>query len=725
MANRVIDVALQLTDNFTGTARKSIEAMTSMSKAGVRVGKDIEKAGTKIASVGTALTTSITLPAVGAAAASVTSFGEVDKSIRLVAETMGDTKWAAADLEGAIKVAAANSVFSMQDAADASLNFARQGWDAAQSADMLTSALNLAAGTATNLDTVTGGLGNTLKAFNADASEATHYADMMAVAQAQANTDVTGLFEAMSIAGSTCNTVGWSFSELATLTGVFGDHSISASEGATALNTGLMRLAKPTKEASMALESLGINVFEEDGSLKNMADTIEVLQEGFAGLTDQEALSAASAIFGKNQASKWITLINGPGGQALTDLVANIDNASGEAQNMSDALLSGVGGSMEKMKSTLDVLKYSVGDLLAGTVQPFLDSITGLMDRFNSLDESQQKNIMKWIGIAAAVGPAILMFGKTVKTVGTCVRAFNTIGMAISNAGGIMALVASPVGIVIAAILGLVGVVLIVRQHWDTFMSVLQGAAPVWENIKAHISSIIERIQAIWAILQPVVSWIVNFLGQAIAGAAGAIVSVVAGVVEFITSHVDTVLAVVQGILEFFVGVFTGKWSETWIGVGQVFSDIWDGIVEVFKGVINFFIDGINKFIGGINSLQIPDWVPGVGGKSMNITLIPRLAKGTENWIGGVAQISEAGGEIVDLPRGSRVYPHDESVAMARREGMQAAGNGNTANSVTITGNSFYVRNEADIEKIGAAIVEKLKKASSNRGGWTYSADMA
>ena len=331
---------------------------------------------------------------------------------------MGSTAEEAETLENAIKTAASNSTFGMQDAADASLNFARQGFDAAQAADMISPAMSLAAGTASDLSMVTGGLGNTLKAFGADASEASHYTDMMAKAQAQANTDVQGLFDAMSIAGSTANTVGWSFSDLAVLTGVFGDHSISASEGATALNTGLMRLASPTAEAAGSLKALGIEVFNADGSLKSMPDTIAELQRGFSGLTDQQQLAAASAIFGKNQASKWVTLINGPGIEALQGYKDSIEGATGASQKMADALMSGPGGSVEKLKSSFDVFKFTVGDALSNAVVPFIEKITDLIDKFNKMTPEQQQQIVKWAMMAAAIGPALMLFGNTVSIVG-------------------------------------------------------------------------------------------------------------------------------------------------------------------------------------------------------------------------------------------------------------------------------------------------------------------
>lgn len=120
----------------------------------------------------------------------------------------------------------------------------------------------------------------------------------------------------------------------------------------------------------------------------------------------------------------------------------------------------------------------------------------------------------------------------------------------------------------------------------------------------------------------------------------------------------------------------TGAWG----GIKEGFSNMWIGMKESAASGVNFIIGKLNGLIGGFNSLasfKVPDWVPGVGGKSfgVNIPSIPQFAKGTNYAPGGLAQINERGGEIVDLPNGSRVYPHDKSVQMARSEG-----NSNTIN---------------------------------------------
>ena len=108
--------------------------------------------------------------------------------------------------------------------------------------------------------------------------------------------------------------------------------------------------------------------------------------------------------------------------------------------------------------------------------------------------------------------------------------------------------------------------------------------------------------------------------------------------------------------------------------------------------------------IGGINKVKLPDWIPGIGGKGVTIPLIPKLAKGTDFWKGGIVQVHERGGEVIDLPRGSRVYPHDKSVAMARKQGQKES-----LKSIVISklADTIVVREEADIDKIATRIVRK------------------
>lgn len=388
--------------------------------------KKWESLSASLGKIGGTLTKSITVPVVAAATASVKNFSEVDKTMRLVEKTMGDTAWASGDLEKAMKSAASNSVFGMNDAANAALNFARQGFNAADASKMLTPAMSLAAGTATDLAVVSGGLGNAMKVFADQGLEAGNAADILAKAQGQANTTVQDLLDSMTVAGPIVDSVGWSMKDLAVITDVFGDAGISGSEGATALKTGLARLASPTDDAASAMKQLGIEIFNTDGTMKSFTSVQKQLHTAFAGLTQEEQLQAAATLFGKNQMAKWMTLIKAAP-ETVDKYSSALDNCTGSAEEMANALLSGPGGAIEKLKSSLDVLSYTLGDIVGNNIQPFIEDITEIVDKFNNLDKGTQEATLKMVAFAAAIGPAFLALSKGVGIIASVEKGMGTL----------------------------------------------------------------------------------------------------------------------------------------------------------------------------------------------------------------------------------------------------------------------------------------------------------
>lgn len=388
--------------------------------------KKWESLSSSLGKIGSTLTKSITVPVVAAATASVKNFSEVDKTMRLVEKTMGDTAWASGDLEKAMKSAASNSVFGMNDAANAALNFARQGFNAADASKMLTPAMSLAAGTATDLAVVSGGLGNAMKIFADQGLQAGNAADILAKAQGQANTTVQDLLDSMTVAGPIVDSVGWSMKDLAVITDVFGDAGISGSEGATALKTGLARLASPADDATAVMKRLGIEIFNTDGTMKNFTSVQKQLHTAFAGLTQEEQLQAAATLFGKNQMAKWMTLIKASP-ETVDKYSSALDNCTGSAEDMANALLSGPGGAIEKLKSSLDVLSYTLGDIVGNDIQPFIENITEIVDKFNNLDKGTQEATLKMVAFAAAIGPAFLALSKGVGIIASVEKGMGTL----------------------------------------------------------------------------------------------------------------------------------------------------------------------------------------------------------------------------------------------------------------------------------------------------------
>ena len=723
MSTQYIDAVLRLTDKFTAPMNAALGKLSNSQKTLSALGRATQKAGKTISSVGSAITTGITAPVAAFGAVAVNEFGNVDKELRLVQQTMGSTDEEANSLRKTMQAAAADSVFGMQDAADATLNFARAGYQAAEVEKMLAPSLDLAAGTATDLSVVTEGLGSTLKAFGADAKEASGYADVFAKAQAQANTTVEDLFGAMKTGGASFKNVGWDMKDLSVATGVLGDAMISGSEAGNAFKSGLANLANPEK--TKILQNLGVDIWNTDGTMKSFIETQSQLNTAFGKLTDKERIAAATSLFGKNQMAKWLTLIQrSPADiQRMSD---SLNGIAGTSKKQADALMSGVGGSIEKLKSSFDVLKNDIGGILGDIVKPVIDKVTEMMNAFRAMPEETKKNIVSMVLKIAALGPALLIFGKLVTGIGTVISTVGKLGRAFKAAGSIVGLITSPMGIVVGVLAGVALATVLIIKNWD---KVKATAQKVWGFVSSIVSNMgfnftyisegfnklvgsikggIARIKE-WLQLPTVKAALDFFTGifvTKIAVAIGMISGIIGAAAQMIMDVVGGIMTVFSGVIDFIVGVFTGDWQRAWDGVSKVFEGFAEALAGIFKAPINAIIGMINGVVGAINGMgfDVPDWVPVIGGKkfALNIPTIPMLAKGTSYWAGGLAQINERGGEIVDLPSGTRVYPHDESVRMARRSGMQI--------TIAKIADEVVIREDSDIQKLAAALALEFEK---------------
>lgn len=466
-----------------------------------QVSSKVERVGKKIEGVGNDLTRNLTVPIVTAAGVAVGKFAEVDKTMTLTNQTMGNTADEAQLLNKAMEEAASNSVFGMNDAANASLNFARAGLDATEAANALAPAMNLAAGEGGDLDTVSAGLVGTINGFGDSFDNAEHYADVFANACNNSALDVNSLSDAMSIAAPIFNAAGYSVEDAALYMGVMANAGIDANTAATSLKTGMARLVKPAKEGAVWMEKLGIEVTNADGSMKDSVTIQSELHDAFSTLSESEQLAAASAIFGKNQMSNWLALIN-----TAPEEVSSLSSAletEGTTAEMADAMMGGFGGSIEKLKSSVDVLMTSLGGLIAQYLTPVIEKVQGAVDAFMSLDDETKEHIIKIAGIVAAVGPVLIIIGKVVTGIGSIISVASGLIAAISA-------ISAPVLIVIGVITALIAIGVALYKHWDDIKEgakqlgevfkkvwgdIQKNVTEAWENVKTKTSEAMNNIK--------------------------------------------------------------------------------------------------------------------------------------------------------------------------------------------------------------------------------------
>ena len=429
--------------------------------------------------------------------------------------------------------------------------------------------------------------------------------------------------------------------------------------------------------------------------------------KGLAEMDDPVAQSAAGVnLFG----TMWEDL----GPQVITSMSTAsdaIDKSKESVEKLVNVKYDTLSGALGGLWRTIQVdVLQPIGNQLIPYVTKGISFIQKFTDKWNRLGPATQKTIVKFGMVAAATGPVLLGFGKVSTGIGTLVSDTGKIGSVLkkltgeSGFSGLAKVMTGPFGIAAAAV---VTAAVLVYQNWDKIGPIIQKIgqrfADFWKTVQPQLEPFINLVKEVASYLEETLEPAFKIVWKA----AG---DYVVKFFDDVSVVIDGALGVFEGIITFLTGVFQGDWEKAWNGIVQAVGSIFGTLESLVKTPINAVINLVNKAIGAINKISV-DLPSAVGGGHIgfNIPTIPTLAKGTDYWQGGIVQISEKGGEIVDLPSGSRVYPHDESVRMARQESKK-----NFSVTIAKLADSIVVREDSDIDKIAEAIVRKIEAAAGN-----------
>ncbi len=541
---------------------------------------NLNKFGTKATEVGKDLTTKVTAPILGIGAAAAKIGMDFEAGMSEVQAISGATGEQLDQLEAAAREMGAKTSKSAKDAADALKYMSLAGWDVQDSIQGLEPILRLSEAGAMDLGRASDLVTDSMSAMGIQVEDLNTYLDKVAKTQSKANTNADAMLEAYVGVGGTLKNLNTDIDTSATLLGVLANRGIKGSEAGTKLNATLVNLSGSTDKTRKIFDELGIAIYDQEGTYVGVEKVLESLKGKFDGMTESERNYYMAQLVGKTQIDTMSALLDGLGNEYY-DLKSEIENADGALLTMAKTMQDNNKGSITALLSALEELALKIYDVIAPAIASLIEKIQGVVDWLNNLSPEMQTTIVIVAGLAAAIGPLLILIGQMSIGVGAIIGVIGKLIPIITGAttatGGLataIGILTGPIGIAIAAIVA-IGAVIVAL--WKTNEEFRDNVMAIWEQIKEifiisieiikeKLLGFYENIKVWWTEHSESILTIINALWNTIAGV------------------INATLEIIGGLLDVFIGLFTGDWERFGEGIKTIWSGMWNGIKSVVEG---------------------------------------------------------------------------------------------------------------------------------------------
>ena len=563
-------------------ANQSATALQKISATGEKlkdVGSSIEGAGKKL------LPVTATVTALGTA--SVKTAADFEAAMSKVAAVSGASGKELEDLTAKAREMGSKTKFSASEAAEAMNYMAMAGWKTEDMLSGIEGVMNLAAASGEDLATTSDIVTDALTAFGLSAQDSGHFADVLAAASSNANTNVSMMGETFKYCAPIAGALGFSVEDTAEAIGLMANAGIKSTQAGTSLRTIMTNLSGEVKICGENIGEVTVATTNAGGSMRDLSDILADCRTAFSGLSESEKAAAAESLVGKNAMSGFLALMNAGEGD-IAKLSGAIDNCNGAAQSMADTMNNNLEGQLTILKSQLQELAISFGEILLPAVKKIVGWVQGFIDVLNSLPDGVKETIVTVALIAAALGPVLVIIGKIITAVGTImtivpkvvgvIKAVKTAFLALNAT-----MLANPIVLIIAAIVALVAAFIYLwntneefRQFWiDLWEDIKEIAVAVWEGLKEFFS-------AAWEAIRTTAETVWNAIAGFFTGLWEGIKNVFTTVVNAISSFLSTAWNTIQMVA-----------TTVWTAISTFFSTIWNGI----KTVVTTVVTAISTFL--------------------------------------------------------------------------------------------------------------------------------
>ena len=560
------------------------------------VGGKLENAGNTIAGAGRKMM-GVTTVIGGLGTAAVKTAADFDTSMSKVAAVSGATGKDLEALRDKAREMGAKTKYSASEAAEAMNFMAMAGWKTEDMLSGIDGIMNLAAASGEDLATTSDIVTDALTAFGLTAKDSGHFADILAAASSNANTNVGMMGETFKYCAPIAGALGFSAEDTAEAIGLMANAGIKSSQAGTSLRSIMNNLTGDIKLSGAALGDVTIATTNAEGSMRGLSDILADCRGAFSQLSESEKANAAESLVGKNAMSGFLALMNAAPAD-IAKLSGAIDNCDGASAKMADTMQDNLAGQLTILKSQLQELAIAFGEILMPAIRNIVSHVQAFIDKLNGMDEGTKQSIVKIALLVAAIGPLLIIIGTTISKVGTAMKAFSslaqgilTLSAKVGGMSGLMGKLGAAIGGIsapVVAVVAVIGTLVAAFVHlWNTNEGFREAIIGTWNRIKETVSGfcqgIVDRLNALgfsFKDITDVIKTVWDSLCQFLA-------PVFEGAFNHIADILSTVTGVITGILDVFIGLFTGNWSQMWNGIKEIFSSIWNGMVSFFTNILN------------------------------------------------------------------------------------------------------------------------------------------
>lgn len=648
---------------FNSGLQQAQSALQTFQNQSSTMGQNLMSAGGLMTNIGSGLTRNITMPLVSAGQEVVEFGATFDKQMSAVEAVMKD-KLKDGDIERLREAAmywGEQTVYTATEAGEALYYMGLAGWDVEQAINGLGSVLNLAAAGNLDLGRASDVVTDSMTAMNLTAGQMTneientaYYTSVLAAVMANSNTDIDQMGEAFKYVAPIAGNLNYTIEDLGLALGLAANAGIKSSQAGTSLRQALKQLISPTDKTKEAMEEYGISLFDAQGQALPFREIMIQLQRTFGDLSlevfdangelkdgeqvmqeyasslpisQQEKLAAVVDLFGTRAMPTMLAIIQ-QGGPEFDKLASAIDNAAETgtyAAEMAETQMDNLQGAWTRFTSALGTTKIMLNDLVSNELKSFVERLTEMVKWFNSLDEVQKENVIKWGLIAAAVGPVLMLFGNLLRSIGLIMEGFKIFNPLIQSAGTLMGTLHTE-GSVLHGVLGLLktGISNLFNPMtaWIAIIGlVIAAVIDLWknneefrENVKRIWNAILDVIRTIWDSLRPIFDAMIEILKviiQVLEPIIALLVELLAPVIEIICEIIKSIFGALKPLIQLI--------SDILVPVIKFLGDVLKSLIEIIKPVfqiITAILEGLLDFIklvvdgiGALIKTAVEGWI--------------------------------------------------------------------------------------------------------------------